>query len=133
MGKQRPMIVWVSVTLLIGVIAVLTWQAIFVYGSTPTTTHDPDALMKASLAMGSTLAAIWLFDGLPAVLALSGSRLCRLIVTIAAVPGLLALVFYHQPGGWGPLLISLKVIQLFAIALLYVGPSRAFFGRDPES
>ena len=127
MRKRPPATVWLSFALLIGVIAVATWQAIQIFESLPLTVDDPDAVGKAGLAMALTLGALWLFEGVPAILMLFGVNLWRMVVTIAAVPGLLALIFYHQPGGWGPLLLTLKLVQLCAVALLYVGPSRAFF------
>lgn len=129
MRKRPPATVWVSVILLIGVIAVLTWQAMDVFQTAPLAASDPGALVKAGLILGATLGAVWLLEGVPALLLLTGARLWRTVVTIAAVPGLFSLIFHWQPNGWGPLLVSLKAIQLFAILLLYVAPGRGFFQR----
>lgn len=131
MGKRPPSTVWLSITLLIAVIGVLTWQAIDVFGSQSIASDNPDAVTKRGLAMGTFLVAIWLLEGVPALLLISGARVWRIVVTIAAAPGLLAL-FARPVADWGPLLLSLKAVQLFAIILLYVGPSRAFFRPDPD-
>jgi hypothetical protein len=129
MRGRPPATIWLSVLLLIAVIAVLTWQAIDAFQRVPLTTDGPDTLAKAGLLMGMTLGAIWLFEGVPALLLLSGARLWRTIVTVAALPGLVGLAFKWQPGPWGMFLLGLKATQIFAILLLYVGPSRTFFRR----
>lgn len=133
MRKRPPATVWLSLSLLIAVIAILTWKAIDTFEEAPLAADSPGSLAKAGLVMGATLGAIWLFEGLPALLLLTGARLWRSVVTIAAVPGLFALISEWHLGRWGVLLVSLKAIQMFAILLLYVEPGRSFFRRNaPE-
>jgi hypothetical protein len=132
MSRRPPFTVWLSFAVMIATMATATWQAIDSFQKVPISVDDPAAVQNAGLLMGATLFGVWLIVALPTIGTLYGVRFCRLILTVFAVIGVLVMIVYHPAGGWQIANYVLKAVQVFGIALLYVGPSRVFFAADED-
>jgi hypothetical protein len=129
MRERPPITVWLSSALWMAAVVITSWHVIQGFDAVAFQVDNPNALRNSALEMGFRSAAVWLLVGLPSLGILYGVRFCRILLTIYAVLDVIGPLVHPSPESRHLLTVIIVAAQLLSLALLFVGPSRAFFRR----